>query len=1039
MHIVAIVVACLEHPASLRALRSALMVMAPDDVGTRRACSLIESASLVSLLPELEIRRARDLMRRFAARADLVATWSDALSRVAPEVDVSALPLDGFDQLAAQAPLPGGYPPALALVGGLVAEIHGPLADDLSMWLVNQTELLDLPEINLAATQSGVEEAEMTSDEANPARDRTREQVAPVSIDSDKTDVLGELETGDAMGSVASARRAAKKLPQVWGDVPPRNPNFTGREALLATLQAELRVARETAVLPRALHGMGGVGKSQVAIEYVHRHSEEYELVWWIPAEQTGQILNSLAKLAQRLDLDVGPEANTAVPAVREALSTGKVPYENWLLVFDNAESLQEVRSYFPTGGAGKILVTSRNPEWAAVARALEVDVFTRDESKEFLTSRTPELTDGDADRLAAALGDLPLAVEQAAAWRAATGMSVDEYLRLLEEKRMELLDDTSSPDYQRSVAAAWNVSLDKLEEVNIAALQLLQVCSFFAPEPISREFFSGSPISPTTDALDETLRDPIKLGRAIREIQRYALAKFDHRNNTLQMHRLVQAVLVGRMDERHRDTMRRAAHTLLASANPHNPGHQARWERYVALLPHVLVSRIVESDDSKVQELVFEIVEFLYHWGDHDGCLAFAEEAYKYRLRLFGEDDHKSLRLAKYLGYVRFVVGQYASAAELLERSWNLYVERFGEQDEGTLDAMLLVALARRYSGDFMSSLDLDERAHGICHRLFGAEDPVTLRAAHNLAVSLRLNARFDEALQRDEKTFQRRRDVLGPDSSDTMNTLSNLTTDLRESGRYREARVRQEENHGRLVRLFGAENPWTLRAARSLAVARRRSGDHQGALQLSEEVIERFRRRYGEDYPDTLASALNLTVDLRHAGDLDRACDLGQETVSGYARLFGLDHPHTLAARVNLAVALRLRGDANSAYWSNKETFDALVGKLGADHAVTLTCATNLASDLFALDKTQDAYERDTDTLARSERMVGVEHPSTLAISVNLALDLRALGRAQEADLLHADTMTRFRRVLGDQHPATLNALKSVRADCDLEPIPL
>src|SRR5262249_29210738 len=158
-------------------------------------------------------------------------------------------------------------------------------------------------------------------------------------------------------------------------------------------------------------HGMGGVGKSQIAIEYVHRYRGEYDLIWWISAEHPGQVLSALTALAHRLEVDLSREPITAVPAVREALSTGRTPYHNWLLVFDNAETLSDVRPYFPTGGAGKILVTSRNPEWAAVARSLEVDVFTRTESKTFLIRRTPELSEADADRLADALGDLPLAV----------------------------------------------------------------------------------------------------------------------------------------------------------------------------------------------------------------------------------------------------------------------------------------------------------------------------------------------------------------------------------------------------------------------------------------------------------------------------------------------------------------------------------------------------------------------------------------------------------------------------------------------------
>ena len=262
-------------------------------------------------------------------------------------------------------------------------------------------------------------------------------------------------DTGDSMVSAAPSKPPARRLPCVWGDVPPRNPNFTGREELLSRLHKELLTAREATVLPQALHGMGGVGKSQLAIEYVHRHSNEYDLVWWISAEQNSLVLSSLVKLAQRLGLDVNPEANSAVPAVQDALNAGKTEYERWLLVFDNAESIEEVRPYFPTGGGGRIVVTSRNPEWASVARALEVDVFTREESKAFLTDRAPKLSDGDANRLAEALGDLPLAIEQAASWRAATGMPVDKYLSLLNEKRIDLLDDTSSSGSQKAVKMA--------------------------------------------------------------------------------------------------------------------------------------------------------------------------------------------------------------------------------------------------------------------------------------------------------------------------------------------------------------------------------------------------------------------------------------------------------------------------------------------------------------------------------------------------------------------------------------------------------
>lgn len=1058
LHLINIVVACLEHPAALWALRDALMTMAPDEAGTRRTCQLIDSAGLGSLVPEDELRECRELMRQ-ADNGSGAVEWQALVEGIAPQVLARSSDLvSAFDQLAVIGPGQGRSLPALTFVAGVTASAGEPVAAHLRNWLQEQIERFGVSADELLLPPDGPA-GFVGAVDAPSARGDGRDRLnmaggaapgVPIpgtlgeSDMSDMPEIQPEDEQGDSgdkMVSAAPTRPPTRRLPRVWGDVPPRNPNFTGREELLVRLHKELLTVREAAVLPQALHGLGGVGKSQLAIEYVHRHSGEYDLVWWISAEQNSLVLSSLVKLAQRLGLDVSPEANSAVPAVQDALNTGKIEYERWLLVFDNAESIDEVRPYFPTGGAGKVLVTSRNPEWAAVARALEVDVFTRDESKAFLTNRTPELTDRDADRLAEALGDLPLAVEQAASWRAATGMPVDEYLELLAQKRIELLDDSSSPDYQKkSVTAAWNVSLDRLDTVNRSALHLLQVCSFFSPEPIAREFFRGSAMTPITEPLDQILRDSVKLGRSIRDIQRYALAKLNHQSNTLQIHRLVQTVIEGRMDEAQKEIMRAGAHALLASANPHSPGRHSRWGRYQSLLPHVQASGAVESTDPNVMDLVFETIQFLFHWGDHDGCLEFAEVAYTNWLARLGEGHAEVLRLAKYLGYMRAVVGRYAAAVEIFERSLELYTDQFGEEDENTLDAMLLVGYARRIKGDFAGSKELDERAHAICHRQFGEDDPVTLRAAHNLAVSLRLNGEFARAFEISQKTHLRRQEVLGSDDSETLMTLNNLIIDTRESGSFVKAsRLQKEALDQSLASFQYPDNPHVMRASRNLAVALRKAGDHTGALDLSRETVERYRRRYGDDYPETMSASLNLAIDQRHAGNLGAARELGEETLQRYRSTLGERHPHTLAAKVNLAIVLRLQGDAQGAYRSDKEALDALNDKLGPDHPSTLTCATNLASDLFATGDAQAAFDLDTETLARSERVLGVEHPSTLAVGVNLALDLRALNREQEADALHADNMARFRRSLGDQHPATLNARESLRADCDIDPMPL
>ncbi|QDO40733.1 tetratricopeptide repeat protein [Streptomyces sp. RLB3-17] len=516
--------------------------------------------------------------------------------------------------------------------------------------------------------------------------------------------------------------------PTIWGNIPPRNPNFTGREELLDKLHQRLLREKATAVLPHTLHGMGGVGKSLLAVEYLYRRMAEYDVVWWISAERTAQISLSLVELAPRLGLPTGSDVSSTVASVLEALRIG-VPYANWILVFDNAESPESVRQFFPAGGPGNILVTSRNPQWASVAQPLEVDVFMREESKQLLRIRGPEISDAEADRLAEALGDLPLAIEQAAAWHAETGMPVDEYLRLLDEKRVDLLRGTAPLGNQHPVIAAWNISLDRLEAKSPAAYQLLQVCSFYAPEPIARTMFMRMPSSPITPELDAALEDPIRLGQAIRDIGRYSLARFNHRAKSLQMHRLVQAALQFRMTEKDRATMRRGAHMLLVASDPNDPDNALRWDRYGTLYPHVVVSGAVQSDEAWVHRLVVNEVKYLLRWGDYESCLELARSAYEDWSRRLGEEHAQTLQIAHWLGFVHFNMGRYKEAAELNTTTLEAHLRLLGPHHQDTFDALGNVALDHRVRGAFAEALELSDSVHQQYLRLMGPDDPETPR----------------------------------------------------------------------------------------------------------------------------------------------------------------------------------------------------------------------------------------------------------------------------------------------------------------------
>ncbi|WBB68302.1 FxSxx-COOH system tetratricopeptide repeat protein [Micromonospora sp. WMMD812] len=835
-----------------------------------------------------------------------------------------------------------------------------------------------------------------------------------------------------------SAQRLDGHFPAVVGNLPLRNTNFTGRRDLLDSLHQRLR-AGTTAVLPEALHGAGGVGKSQLVVEYVYLHQQDFDLIWWIPAERPAQIQSALVELAARLDLPVPSTANTAVPAVLEALRIGR-PYSNWLLIFDNAENPEDVERFFPKGGPGSIVVTSRNGAWREVANSLPVDVFERRESIELLRRRGPDLAVDDADRLAAALGDLPLAVEQAAAWRAETQMPANEYLELLDASRPALDEETAQQDYPELVAAAWNVSLNWLREQDRSALRLLQVCAFFAPEPIGKVLLSKPRALRIHPDLDPLVRNPIRLNRAIRTIGRLSLARIDHRTNSFQMHRLVQRVLINQMDPDDRDAMRHGAHMLLAGNDPDQPDDADHWPRYAELYPHIVASGAEQCGNELVRDMVLNEAKYLWRWGDHLGARDLSQRAWRAWTASTDGTDPDGLRMASWLGFMHFVVGDYAAAATLNAQTLELYRQTVGEDQEETLYAIGAVAADHRVAGDFAGALDRALTVYERAKQNFGDEEPFTLRAAHNLAVSMRLSGLFGRALQLDEQTYQRLVQIYGTDHPDSLSTFGGINLDRRELGDYVAAHAHQENVVATARRMLKYDDhPDLLRQSHMLASFRRKAGHHHDALDLSSDVLRRFRTRYGDDHPDTALATLTFSIDQRLTGDLRAAREAAEVAVEGLRRLYGEDHPHTAGAQVDLAVTLRLLGEADQARELDQAALQRLATALGDSHALVLAARINLASDHYEVGDYAQAEALDVDTLALCRQMLGSSHPTTLVCALNLAMDLRDLGREAEAGALFDRGIEQLRQTLGVRHPAVAAVGAGVRANCDIDPLPL
>lgn len=834
--------------------------------------------------------------------------------------------------------------------------------------------------------------------------------------------------------------RGSRMRPAVWGQVPPRNVNFVGREELLRKLGERLHQRSTTAVLPEAtthaLQGMGGVGKTQLALEYAWRHRSEYELVWWVPAETPAQVQQALIELAAKLGISGAGDPASTVRSTLDALQTGS-PYSNWLLIYDNAGDPAAIRPFIPSAGPGEVMITSRSTEWHTTdGGLLHIDTFSRSESRQLLLKRGPEsLTAEDADLIAQKLGDLPLAVSQTAVWLYETLMPPAEWLDLFEEKAHELLSSAlPSPEYPRSVAATMEMTLDRLRETNPGALRLLQVCAFLAPQPIPRRLFNGARNIDAPDELAEILADPaIKLSRTLRTIDRYALIKMDHRNETFQLHRLVQETLKLPLSEEERREFRHCAHQLLANLDPGDPFSTLDWPRYVELLPHVWATELWECRSEGARQLVIGEMHFLALWGGYSEGQKLGTRALADWQGRLGPEHLQSLRAE--MRYVQ-LLRNLGSFQEALDRNWQLLdtlTHTRGTDDEETLESHINLAWDLRNIGRFQEAVEVSTDAFQRYERLFGRDDVLTLHAAHVHAVGLRLIGRFIEALEIDWYNFERRIDILGPEHSLTQGSKYGYALGLMESGRYWEAMGFMEEQHEMDNRLSSTHAPTRLVAMLGLSAVKRRTGRLSEAVVLSEESYQLFRERMGPDHHRTALAAVSHAVSLRAAGQHEAALELSTEARQRHRDVWGAHHPLYADASVNHAVILRLLGQVEQARSVDEEALAVHVDTLGSDHPSSIANAVNLASDLFNLGDATAALETDTDAHERAQRELGEEHPLTLAAYRNRILDRRTVEQVS-LDTEHAEIVARYRVVFGTDHPATLAAGRDVRANCDL-----
>jgi MinD-like ATPase involved in chromosome partitioning or flagellar assembly/tetratricopeptide (TPR) repeat protein len=813
-------------------------------------------------------------------------------------------------------------------------------------------------------------------------------------------------------------------------NAPLRNPRFTGREDDLRGLRAQLRGGGGTVVIsgaqPVALHGMGGIGKTQVATEYVYRFRSAYDVVWWITAEQISFIDASLGDLGARLGIQAQPTSMENALAVVHALSIGE-PYGRWLIVFDNVEELRGVETFLPRG-RGHVLITSRNALWADDVKQVKVDVFEREESLAYLRVRVPNIPEEEAERIANVLGDLPIALATAGAWIAETGTPINPYVTELERQGPSGL----------ALDAVWKLSLEELQRRSPGAYRLLQLCSLLDPE-IALEMVYSDAMAAMLAPTDPQVSDRIMRGALVRQVNRLGLLRIDHRQEVgegvdsnaggqIFVHRLLQHVIQDRMTPAERDDLRHQVHLVLTALRPDGEVDDPKtWPRLRMLWPHVEVSNAVGCQDEAVRSLIIDRVRYLWLRGDLPRGLDRAEAAdaawTSAREETTSPAEQEVLR--RQLLHLRFHranilrdLGRFREAHESDGAVLDEQVALLGENHPHTLMTAGGLAGDLRGLGRYPEALGRDRATSAAWLELFGEDHPRTLTARSNLAVSYRLNGDYRSAMDIDSQVYNKRRVVLGDQHPNTLISGGAFGRDLREAGEYARSVALLGEVYDATVRALGTGSRAALDAKANLAVSLRSAGESEAAAELLDEAFDRLLTTFGLDSPHTLACLLSRAVNLLALEHPDAGYELDRVRRI-YDDNLGRQHPHTLVCVNNLAMVARAGEDRSQA---RSQALEAAVGMrdvLGEGHPYTLAAETNVAICTAEAGDVEEGLELMIPLARRSIDILGADHPDALRSLANEALMRRMLGQA-EAEL----SLNRLRGTLaarlGGAHPA-------------------
>ena len=776
---------------------------------------------------------------------------------------------------------------------------------------------------------------------------------------------------------------ATVSVPVGAHNLPAPSMVFVGRD--LAVIDATISEAG--VVIGQVVHGLGGVGKTELAAHYAHAHSDRYGLRWWITADTPDATTDGLAALMRRLhplaDLSPALDLTAAASWALGWLQT----HSGWLLVLDNVEEPDHISDLLgQVRGQGHVLVTTRRDlggaRWTQLGLApLPLGVLDRAASVELLRRLAADPDEDQADQLAEELGDLPLALEQAGAYVSQNpGLGLVGYRRLLAQYPDQMFAAAGVGGHgDRAVARVWRLTMTTVSAQSPLAQRIIAVLSYLAPDDLPEQILEP------LDEEEPTRREALTL------LASYSMINRD--GGLISTHRLVQAITRATTASRASGVEPQPltdAVMVLAQATPAEPWTNVDgWPLWRLLLPHigtVLARLSTNHTNTTALNLANRAATYQQGQGQVQPAMILFERVATDRRRLLGENHPDTLTSRSNLAGAYQSAGRISEAITLFERVLTDRRHMLGEEHPSTLNSRNLLAGAYRSAGRIGEAINLYEQVLTDFQRVLGEEHPDTLTCQHNLAYAYLSAGRAAEAITLYEQLLTDRRQVVREDHPDTLTSRNNLAGAYQSAGRIGDAITVYEQVLTDRRRLLGEDHPDTLASRNNLAYAYESAWRIGDAITLYEEVLADYRRLLGDDHPSTLTCQHNLAGAYRSAGRIGEAITVYEQVLTDRRRLLGEDHPSTLASRNNLAYAYESAGRINDAANLYEQVLTDYQRVLGEDHPSTLTCRHNLAYAYESAGRISDAITLYEQVLLDCRRVLGADHLLTASATANL-----------------------------------------------------